>query len=153
MIRKLKNIGITGQLCDWIENFLRNRSQIVVVDGVTSYVAKVLSGVPQGTVLGPLLFLIYANDMQDAVKFSEISCFAVNSRILKSISYTHDTQLLQKDVFNISSWSISNNMKLHDDKFVYMNFNIRPNNFPLANLPFTSSYFQYKTSNARDHPL
>ena len=146
LFRKLSNIGISGNLLAWLQNFLTDRNQTVVVDGVLSYVALVLSGVPQGTVLGPLLFLIYINDISNCLHFSEISCFADDSRIFKSISYTHDTQLLQKDLFNISSWSISNNMKLHDDKFVYMNFNIRPNKFPLANLPFYSSYFQYKTS-------
>ena len=146
LLQKLKNIGIEGELLKWISDFLSNRNQVVVVDGILSYIAEVLSGVPQGTVLGPLLFLIYLNDIADCLNSCDISCFADDTRIYKSISTCDDVKLLQEDLSAISLWSKENNMKLHSDKFVYVNFNIRSKNFPLANLPFFQENFQYITA-------
>ena len=146
LLQKLKNIGIGGKLYDWIQSFLIDRNQVVVVDGVLSFIALVISGVPQGTVLGPLLFLIYLNDISDCLQSCKISCFADDSRIYKSISLSKDSALLQQDLINVSEWSKLNNMKLHDDKFVYLNFNIRSRNSTMANLPFYSENLQYVTS-------
>ena len=146
LIQKLKNIGIGGNLCKWVENFLHDRKQVVVVDGVLSSIANVLSGVPQGTVLGPLLFLIFSNDMENFVGSSSIGLFADDTRLSKAISQSSDSCYLQKDLESITKWSIENNMKLHEDKFVYMNFNTRSKKFPLANLPFFPENFSYITA-------
>ena len=81
LIQKLKNIGIEGKLLEWICNFLNDRDQVVVVDNIFSYIAKVVSGVPQGTVLGPILFLIYLNDISDCLNSCDLSCFADDTRI------------------------------------------------------------------------
>ena len=147
LLQKLKNIGISGTLLLWISDFLSNRSQVVVVDGIFSYLAKVVSGVPQGTVLGPLLFLVYINDIGSCLTSCDISCFADDSRIFKSISYSTDANLLQLDLLAVSKWSDENNMKLHSDKFVFVNFNNRRANFSLANLPFYKDNLFYTTSN------
>ena len=148
-MKKLSNIGISGKLFDWLGSFLSDRCQTVVVDGVMSYLALVVSGVPQGTVLGPLLFLIYLNDISDCLQFWEISSIADDSRIFKSISTCADSQLLQHDLFQVSQWSKENNMELHDNEFVFMNFNIRSANFPLTNLPFYHENISYKTSSGK----
>ena len=146
LIQKLKNIGIEGKLLDWICDFLNNRDQVVVVDNIFSYIAKVVSGVPQGTVLGPILFLIYLNDISDCLNSCDLSCFADDTRIYKAISFSEETNLLQQDLYAVSKWSNDNNMKLHSDKFTYVNFNLRSSKFSLANLPFFQENFQYTTS-------
>ena len=145
LIQKLKNIGIEGKLLKWLIDFLKDRHQVVVVDGILSYLAAVLSGVPQGTVLGPLLFLIYLNDLSDFIVSCDFSCFADDTRLQKAIAVSHDALLLQDDLLHISDWSTINNMKLHDDKFVYLNFNTRHKNSLLQNLPFYKEDMFYTT--------
>ena len=68
LIKKLRLYGIEGKLLKWLESFLSNRVQKVVVDGQHSEVTAVVSGVPQGTVLGPLLFLLFVNDIERSIK-------------------------------------------------------------------------------------
>ena len=123
---------------------------MVVVDGVLSVIAIVLSGVPQGTVLGPLLFLIFVNDIADCIKHSEISSFADDTRLSKAISVYEDCKYLQKDIDSVTKWANANNMALHDDKFIYINYNTRRKNFSLANLPFYNQFFHYSTLSGKD---
>lgn len=73
---KLKWIGVDGNLLSWIEAFISNRKQRVMINGVSSPWGSVISGVPQGSIIGPLLFLIYVNDIFDAVSTSHIKMFA-----------------------------------------------------------------------------
>ena len=87
LLKKLRYYGIGGKTYTWIEEFLLNRMQTVAVDGHRSLPALVTSGVPQGTVLGPILFLIYSNDLEAAVKDSTTSSFADDTRISGKIDY------------------------------------------------------------------
>ena len=98
LLKKLYSCGIQGKLLDWLRSYLSNRNQTVVVNGNSSYTAEVKSGVPQGTVLGPILFLIYINDLNKCIKHSLVSHFADDTRILKAITCSNDVNLLQEDL-------------------------------------------------------
>ena len=104
LLAKLKAYGISGKILKWIESFLSNRSQRVSVKGVLSDPLPVLSGVPQGSVLGPVLFLIYINDLLDGVKSSG-KLFADDSKIFRKISSNQDKQILQEDLTRLHEWS------------------------------------------------
>ena len=150
MLKKLKKMGITGKLFEWIKDFLTNkRYQTVLVNGRRSFLAEVLSGVPQGSVLGPLLFLIYINDLVDAVKGSKVSSFADDTKISRTIEYEEDVSSLQIDLDKIITWSIENNMDLHEDKFEVLNYKIHSSKL-LKELPFTCNLHSYKTSKGKD---
>ena len=145
LLQKLKNIGLAGKVYTWIANFLKDREQVVAVGGAYSFLAMVLSGVPQGTVLGPLLFLIFINDI-DCTEHSTVGCFADDTRISKAISTCQDSVLLQQDLNRISTWTKENNTELHPDKFVFINFNCRSSRFHLlSQLPFYEENICYAT--------
>ena len=85
LILKLKRMGINNKTSNWIGAWLSHRFQRVVVDGHTSNSCPVLSGIPQGSVLGPCLFLIYINDMPDTLK-SNVRLFADDTIVYLTIS-------------------------------------------------------------------
>ena len=122
MSLKLSNIGVRGKLLQWIECFLLERTQHVVVDGIHSSPARVASGVPQGTVLGPLLFIIYINDITKAITHSKIKIFADDSKLLKDISGLDDHIQLQSDLNAVIQWAKDNNMQLNMEKFELIHF-------------------------------
>ena len=95
LLLKLHAYGIRGKILTWLHSYLSNRTQTVVINGKASLPAKVVSGVPQGTVLGPILFLIYLNDLNLCIKESITSSFADDTRLKKSICNTIDTTLLR----------------------------------------------------------
>ena len=101
----------------WIDNFLSNIQQCVDVNGTTSSEAQVRSGVPQGSVLWPVLFLIHISDMNYEIANSTVSCFADDTRILLGIKDEEDTQMLQNDLLKLYKWADTKNMKFNANKF------------------------------------
>ena len=99
LLLKCDHYGIKGNIQKWISNFLKNLKQRVEVWWTFSESVKVLLGVPQGTVLGPLLFLLHTNDMPLIVK-SIIALFADDAYVYRSISSRKDADNLQKDLDN-----------------------------------------------------
>jgi hypothetical protein len=95
LLHKLEYYGVNAKTKNWIQSFLQNRQQRVILEGAASEQAPVLSGVPQGTVLGPLLFLTYINDMPEMVKSSETKLFADDSLLFRTINNQADSVLLQ----------------------------------------------------------
>ena len=82
-VHKLHQCGVQGKLLKWIEQFLTNREQFVTINGFHSMLALVLSDVPQGSVLGPIFFLEYINDLQFHLKGSTAGSFADDTRLSK----------------------------------------------------------------------
>ena len=101
---KLFGYGIGGKTLKWIDSFLCFRQQRVVVNGVKSDWAPVLSGVPQGTVLGPLLFSLYINGISSDIE-SEIRLFADDCVCYREIKDEKDTMKLQRDIDRLGSWA------------------------------------------------
>ena len=118
-----KTIHLFDEFYDWIKYFLTDQFQTVCVDGHRSFLARVISGVPQGSVLGPILFIIFTNDLDDAVLDSILGKFADDTRVQRNISQASDCAILQKDLDNIITWSKHNNMELHEDKFELLSYN------------------------------
>ena len=116
LIFKLSQFGITGPLLDWFSDYLSGRKQRVVVDGLSSSYLDVTSGVPQGSIVGPLLFLIYVNDLPDAAKHSKVPMFADDSKCYKIINNPHDSNLLQSDLQALCLWSSTSKLKFNLEK-------------------------------------
>ena len=103
LMAKLWNYGIRGNTHAWIKSFLLGRTQRVVVDGEESDWVTVESGVPQGTVLGPVLFLAFINDLPEAVR-SRVRLFADDCVIYREISTDADCDVLQEDLHSLEEW-------------------------------------------------
>ena len=104
LLLKLQSYGVSGKLLKWIESFLVNRRQQVVLHGSSSDWSEVVSGVPQGSVLGPLLFLVYVNDLPRAVH-SCVAMFADDTKLYSSVSTPQHVCALQADLDELSRWS------------------------------------------------
>lgn len=116
LLCKLRFYGIRGKLLEWIAHFLDGRIQSVVHSGETSASVPVTSGVPQGTVLGPLLFLIYINDLPNAVTTSHARLFADDCILYREIDNNEDACRLQDDLDRLQRWEKTWMMEFHPDK-------------------------------------
>jgi ribonuclease P/MRP protein subunit RPP40 len=115
LLHKLDRYGIRGNTNRWIEAFLNNRTQKVVTEGIESNTVTVDSGVPQGSVLGPTLFLFYINDISNGSK-SKIRLFADDTIAYLTISSKDDCTTLQADLDNLAKWEDKWKMLFHPDK-------------------------------------
>ena len=122
ILEKLHDLGIRGKLNSWISGFLKRRQQIVVIQGAKSAPVWCTSGVPQGSVLGPILFLILMYDINREVTNAILSSFADDTKVWKGISTTRHEVLLQADLDLIYRWAADNNMKFNSKKFQGIRF-------------------------------
>ena len=104
LIRKLKSHGMGNGIINSVEQWLTDRRQRVVVDGEVSSWKSVLSGVPQVSVLGPILFLIYINDLEEGVT-GNILKFAGDTKRFRKVKEIGDKQKLQDDIDKLVKWS------------------------------------------------
>ena len=115
LLKKIKTHGITGKIHSWLEDWLTERKQRVVINGKASDWRNVLSGVPQGSVLGPILFTIYVNDMDEGLT-CKISKFADDTKITGRVTYADEKALLQSDLDRLVNWSTKWQMTYNIDK-------------------------------------
>ena len=111
-------LGLDDCITSWINNYLAERTQVVAVDGVESDPLPVLSGVPQGSVLGPLLFLIYINDLPATVEdmLSHLNLFADDVLLYWIITCAADYLLLQEMICCLEQWSTANYLSFNTSK-------------------------------------
>ena len=115
LIKKLNAHGIGNSLCSWICDWLTERKQRVVINGESSRWLEVNSGVPQGSVLGPTLFLIYINDLDCGLK-SKIAKFADDTKLGGKANNLVDCENIQSDLDRLTQWSEKWQMKFNTDK-------------------------------------
>ena len=126
LINKLKVIGVTGLLLRWIHCFLTGRKQVVNVDGEQSEKAPVHSGVPQGSVLGPLLFLIHISDIDGDLNHVSASSFADDTRVIMVLEHPEDCSKMQDDLNKVYDWADENNMQFNGKKFELIRYGKLP---------------------------
>ena len=131
LLSKVHAYGIRGQVYEWIRNFLLNRRQRVVLNISKSNWTEVISGVPQGSVLGPILFILHKNDLPDA-----ISCvsklFADDTKLYRTVDSYGDSNMLQMDLYELDNWSESWQMKFNIQKCKVLHLGKKnPRNFYL----------------------
>jgi hypothetical protein len=121
LIHKLRSYGIGNKIISWLFNYLNGRQQRVVIGKSESMWCDVLSGVPQGSVLGPILFLIHINDLADHMR-NPIKLFADDSKVLCALINDQSYQHLQIDINSIVTWTKKWNMLLNCGKCKIMHF-------------------------------
>ena len=115
LLYKLSCFGVKGNTLNWIQSFLIGRTQTAVLDGESSNEVPFTSGVPQGSVLGPLLFLLYINDLPENIKF-QVRLFADDTAVYLTVSNLHDRQVLQSDLESLQRWERTWDMEFNPSK-------------------------------------
>ena len=133
---KLKSYGIGGKILIWIENWLKGRMQRTIIDGVASPWVEVLSGVPQGSVLGPLLFIIFIDDIDDyATSIDKIGKFADDTKTANKATTPNDCQNLQTCIDRMYEWSSKWSMifNVQKCKVLHVGHNNRRHSYTMNN--------------------
>jgi hypothetical protein len=118
-MKKVQAYGFTENIEEWLSDFLIGRSQVVNIKGEHSEAKNIKSGIPQGSVLGPFLFVLFVNDLPEIVR-SMLFLFADDSKISRAISENNDKIILQNDLDAIVKWSDTWLMRIHPDKSAHV---------------------------------
>ncbi|MCP4459602.1 MAG: reverse transcriptase family protein, partial [Cytophagales bacterium] len=139
---KLKNIyRVDGVMLKFIKSYLEGRLQQVVIGGEKSLTMPVKSGVPQGSILGPLLFVLFINDMFSCVsEGTNIALYADDTKIWREIKSFYDHHIIQTDIKKLYDWSIRNRMVFHPKKCKALSVTLQRN--VLDNLPFNTFFYE-----------
>ena len=116
LLHKLRKIGFGGEVLSWLQSFLTGRQQSVIVGNSRSTPQPVVSGIPQGTILGPLLFNIYIDELSQKVSFSSVKLFADDTKIYRKVENSDDCSLLQEDLNRLGSFFSNWQLKVNAEK-------------------------------------
>ena len=136
ILRKLKNsFNIDGLLLNFVKNYLKDRKQRVIIQNQFSSFAPVVSGVPQGSILGPLLFVLFINDLCDVLSpDTNVYMYADDTKIWRKIDSESDQQMLQLDIDKLYYWSLQNKIRFHPNKCKVMHVTLK-------HKPYSFSYY------------
>ena len=115
LIRKLREYGINSSINQWIASFLHQQQQRVVCEGEMSSWVPETSSVPQGSMIGPILVLVYINDLPAKLQ-AKVRLFADNTIVYMAVTNETDAAILQKDLKLLKEWENRSQMSFHPDK-------------------------------------
>ena len=146
ILHKLKyNFNIDGKMLKFIKSYLEGRQQQVVIGGHKSSIMHVKSGVPQGSILGPLLFVLFINDMFSCIsEGTNIALYADDTKIWREILCFSDHHIIQNDINRLFDWSVRNKMNFHPKKCKALSVTLQRN--VLDNLPFNKFLYEINES-------
>ena len=121
LLAKLKAHGISGSILNWISEWLKDRQQRVVLHGIMSSWLYVISGVPQGSILGPLLFLVYINDIDSGI-VNRIFKFADDTKLAGIVYSEEEIEQFRLDIKRLYDWSVDWQMRFNTDKCKTLHF-------------------------------
>ena len=125
LLLKLASIGFNENFVSWIGSYLKSRTCRINFNGCVSDVFKIGSGIPQGSHLGPVMFILFINDLIDSIKHSKCLMYADDVKLFKSIVSAADCHELQSDISNFYLWCKTNGLTLNINKCKVMNFTRR----------------------------
>ena len=118
LVNKLRRVGLNGNILKWFIDYLSGRQQRVLLNGEISKTLPVSSGVPQGSILGPLLFLIYINDLPESMTSPsvDVSLFADDTKCFSIVESLADARVLKTEAGNMEKWAQSERLKFNTQK-------------------------------------
>ena len=127
LIKKLEHYGVRGAASDWLKSYLSNRKQFVNIDGCSSELLDVICGVPQGSILGPTLFILYINDICNVSNLVKFLLFADDMNVFCAGDNKFELEcMLNRELAKLCKWFAVNKLSLNLSKTSYMLFRNRP---------------------------
>jgi hypothetical protein len=141
LLKKLNKMGVSGTELKWFSNYLTNRKQFIFLNDVSSTEKGIDTGVPQGSILGPILFLCYINDMPNASSILSTFLFCDDTTLLISgKNLSEIIPILNCELQKVCEWFRTNKLSLHPDKTKYMIFTLNENNINFEDLDICLNY-------------
>ena len=125
LCKKLEKLGIIGTIFKWIKSYLRHRNQCTYANGITSSTLKLTCGVPQGSILGPLFFIIYVNDIKTSLNFCNHLLYADDTVLCKTGELGTLTINMQSDLCEFKKWTDRNQLTMNVKKTKYVIFGLK----------------------------